>query len=315
MRELGQRMLREEPQRIYDALQLLVRASAEDAQACALIATLAGAGAGTPQSWPIALDYLARAAELGSAMAQRQLQVLAQPPGSEADAAATRNRGWRELTRRVGLDVWLSAPPASPLPYGSRLIVIPELLPSAACDWLIERARPLLLPASTYDPTTGAPQSDPDRSNSTAEFDLVETDLVLLLVRARIASVLGMPPTALEYTNVLHYRPGQEFKPHYDFLDPTAPGLAREIQRLGQRVATCLVYLNNDYLGGQTEFPRLGLRHRGKGGDALLFHSIDRTGTPDLDTLHAGLPPTRGEKWLLSQFVRLRPTPIDGAPA
>jgi len=29
-----------------------------------------------------------------------------------------------------------------------------------------------------------------------------------------------------------------------------------------------------------------------------------------MDTLHTGLPPTRGEKWLLSQWMRERPQPI-----
>jgi hypothetical protein len=32
--------------------------------------------------------------------------------------------------------------------------------------------------------------------------------------------------------------------------------------------------------------------------------NTDETGRPDRRTMHVGLPPTRGEKWLLSQWIR-----------
>ena len=40
--------------------------------------------------------------------------------------------------------------------------------------------------------------------------------------------------------------------------------------------------------------------------DALFFYNVDENGAPDPLTEHAGVPPTRGEKWLLSQFIRDR---------
>ena len=105
---------------------------------------------------------------------------------------------------------------------------------------------------------------------------------------------------------MLHYAPGQEFKPHFDFLDPDIPSDADEIARRGQRNMTLLVYLNDDYTGGETEFPVLGLRYKGRKGDALLFRNLDSAGAPDRRMLHAGLTPVTGEKWLLSQWTRLK---------
>ena len=61
------------------------------------------------------------------------------------------------------------------------------------------------------------------------------------------------------------------------------------------------------YEGGETDFPRISFRFKGKRGDALLFSNTDPAGAPDYDTVHAGLPPTSGEKWLLSQWIRSRP--------
>jgi prolyl 4-hydroxylase len=40
-------------------------------------------------------------------------------------------------------------------------------------------------------------------------------------------------------------------------------------------------------------------------------------GAADNRALHSGLPPTRGEKWLVSQFVRNKPvfnTPAENVP-
>ena len=105
---------------------------------------------------------------------------------------------------------------------------------------------------------------------------------------------------------VMHYSVGQEFRPHHDFLDPQQPGPAADIARRGQRIGTFLLYLNGDFEGGETEFPRAGISNRGDTGDALFFTNVTRDGRPDPLTLHAGLPPTRGEKWILSQWIRDR---------
>jgi hypothetical protein len=38
-----------------------------------------------------------------------------------------------------------------------------------------------------------------------------------------------------------------------------------------------------------------------------VFSNIDARDNPELRMLHAGEPPIRGEKWILSQFIRRRP--------
>ena len=67
-----------------------------------------------------------------------------------------------------------------------------------------------------------------------------------------------------------------------------------------------VVYLNDGFEGGSTEFPRLGLRFRGGVGDALLWDNVLPTGEVDPLTLHAGRPPTQGMKYLLSKWMRDR---------
>ena len=75
-------------------------------------------------------------------------------------------------------------------------------------------------------------------------------------------------------------------------------------------MATLLIYLNDGFEGGETHFPLTGLRFKGRKGDALLFHNVLPGGAPDPITLHAGLAPARGEKWLFSQWIRDKRLPL-----
>jgi len=68
-----------------------------------------------------------------------------------------------------------------------------------------------------------------------------------------------------------------------------------------------LVYLNDDYEGGETVFLRTGLRFKGKKGDALLFRNALPDGRADEMAQHAGLPVTVGEKIIASRWIRARP--------
>jgi prolyl 4-hydroxylase len=70
---------------------------------------------------------------------------------------------------------------------------------------------------------------------------------------------------------------------------------------------TFLLYLNDDYEGGETEFPVIGLRWKGRKGEGLFFWNVQPGGAPDERTLHAGAPVSRGEKWVLSQWIEGRP--------
>jgi prolyl 4-hydroxylase len=162
--------------------------------------------------------------------------------------------------------------------------------------------------AKTYNTETGEAVYESGRTNSDCHFILPYSELVLTLIRARIASAIRIPVPFFEPPTMLHYKPGETFSPHHDFLDDTSPGLSQEIAQNGQRVLTFLLYLNDDFEGGETEFPLVGVRYKGNRGDAIFFWNVLPNGSPDRQTLHAGRPPTRGEKWLLSQWVSNIPT-------
>jgi hypothetical protein len=270
----------------------------------AMAAALLASGVAGKSDWTSALDHLQRAAEAGFRPAQDQLRLLV---GRNVD-------DWRGLRAAVDMFAWRDPPAPRALSEDPRILVAEQVLPPAVCVGLIAQAKERLQPAQVYDAVSGGPTANDTRRNSAAEFSLADTDVLLLAVRERLAALAKLPVAHLQGTQVLHYDVGERFTPHFDFLDPELEGPALDIAHRGQRVATVLVYLNDDLEGGETEFPELGIRHRGKRGDALVFHNLDSAGRPDRRTLHAGLAPTSGEKWLLSQWIRDRVPPGVGDP-
>lgn len=279
------------PEAFAQGVTMLERAAdGGDGAAVARLAYLNAAGVNGKPDWDQAVAALRRAAELGWARASAELQVLT---GTDAHAPVDIRRF--VAPRRM---VRVSDQP--------RIFTIDKFMNAAECAWLIESGRPLLTPAMVYDNSKDGSLAVDARSNSAAGLNFDVIDLVLVLLRTRMAHTINMPSAHMEPATVLHYAPGQHFTPHYDFLDPREPGLAASIARHGQRIATLLVYLNDGYEGGETDFPRVPYRFKGAAGDALLFLNVDANGVGDPRTQHAGLPPSKGEKWLLSQWVRDR---------
>lgn len=272
------------------------RALAEmgDARAARLMSVICACGFGCAFDWKEALRWLEAAAEAGDASAAEQIGFLA------GDGAGD----WGARTREVDA---LRKPRAwAQVCDDPRIFTIEDFLDARERYWVMARAQPLFGPSLVYDQATGRPVHSEARTNAVATFSLFELDLPLLLIRERIAASLHVPVAHLERASVFRYEVGQRFAPHADYLNPS-PQLNAEIATMGQRPLTFLVYLNDDFEGGETHFTEVGRRFRCKAGGALYFHNLLDDGSPNPRSFHEGASPTRGEKWLLSQFIRDKP--------
>ncbi|WP_137922616.1 2OG-Fe(II) oxygenase [Hydrogenophaga sp. 2FB] len=184
-----------------------------------------------------------------------------------------------------------------------RVVVLGNLLSAEECEALIESARPRLARSLTVAIKTGGEETNPDRTSSGMFFTRGETPEVAR-VEARIARLLDWPLENGEGFQVLNYGPGAEYKPHYDYFDPSEPGTPTILRRGGQRVATIVMYLNEPARGGGTTFPDVGFEVAPVRGNAVFF-SYDRA-HPSTRTLHGGAPVIEGEKWVATKWLRER---------
>ena len=303
MTELGHRLLVGDraPKSARHALPMLVEAGqGGDGRALARLASLTAAGAYVKQDWQQAMALLAQAATAGDTAAQGQLLCLQPPDGTYAD--------WPGIASQVPLNFWLNAAPRQTL--HDKVYRMPAMVPPKVCEWLIRRAQGRLQPALVYDSVSHENQVHEMRTNTMALFDWSTFDVVQFLVQSRMSRTCGYPMQHFEAPMILRYEVGQQITPHFDFIDAQAADYAQQIREQGQRMITFLLYLNNDYEGGETTFPELGIVHRGSTGDGLYFINAHQDLSPDRSMLHTGSPPTAGEKWIITQFIvsrQLRP--------
>jgi prolyl 4-hydroxylase len=269
---------------LAESRRLFERAAAlgDEASAAVTRAFVAG-GVGGPADWP------------------RAMRLLEQAAAHDPQAAAQ----WR-LIQAMDL-----SSTGDPVPEPSSKILceapdvrrFPALFTPAECAYLIETAKPLLQPSVVVDPRTGRQMPNPVRTSSAAGFPFTDENPAIHALNRRLAAASGTDVRAGEPLQVLRYAPGEQYHEHSDALPGVAPSR--------QRVLTFLVYLDEDYEGGETRFPALGFEVRGRAGDGLLFRNALADGSPDSRAIHAGLPVTRGVKHLASRWIRAAPLIVE----
>ncbi|MAZ65669.1 MAG: 2OG-Fe(II) oxygenase [Kangiellaceae bacterium] len=133
-------------------------------------------------------------------------------------------------------------------------------------------------------------------------------DKITSTLSQRIAAYVGLPLENAESIQVIHYGETQQYKPHFDAWDLTTDVGKRCTAKGGQRLVTCLIYLNNVADGGGTNFPKLKLQVGARKGKMVLFHNCHpKTNTRHPHSLHGGMPVKRGEKWACNFWFRERP--------
>ncbi len=183
----------------------------------------------------------------------------------------------------------------------ARVVLFGGLLSDEECDALMALSAPRLARSETVDHHTGGSEVNAARTSDGMFFERGEAALIQRIER-RVAALLHWPVERGEGLQILRYRPGAQYRPHFDYFDPAQPGTAAVLRRGGQRVGTLLMYLNTPLRGGATIFPDLDLEVAPIKGHALFF-SYDR---PDASTgtLHGGAPVIDGEKWVATKWLR-----------
>lgn len=113
-----------------------------------------------------------------------------------------------------------------------------------------------------------------------------------------------LPIENQEQVHIVKYKIGGEYKTHDDFFHPNTDYYDSEIKRGGQRKYSCLFYLNDDFIGGETDFPKLNYKIKPELGKLIVWKNVNDDKTLNYNSSHSGLPVIRGEKWICVIWVR-----------
>ena len=205
----------------------------------------------------------------------------------------------QEFPKKIADNVTMFA--ANPILY-----VVNDFLSDNECEAFIEASRGKLKPSTVI----GA-NKEIQHENRTSENCWIEHDVneIVHEVSKRLSILVQMPIRNAEQYQLVHYKKGTEYKPHYDAFDHETEDGRNNWEPGGQRLITAIAYLNNVESGGETGFPNLKIDIPPKKGDVVVFHNTleDSSVThPKINpgSLHGGMPVTRGEKWMVNLWFR-----------
>ena len=266
-------MLPQDPRR--GRLLFEYAASSGHTQANLLVTNLLASGVAGPRDWPAGLERLAVEArqlpERRAALALVQAMTLDGNGDPIRDPAAERLGDQPDLRLFRGL------------------------ITPVECDYLMRVADPLFQPSMVYN-NEGQEVRDTIRTSEGAGIYWLAEDPAIHALNRRVAKATGTSYEQGEPLQVLRYSPGQEYRPHFDYLQGSD----------NPRPWTALIYLNEDYEGGATRFVQTGHEVRGRTGDVLVFGNSDGKGAREPLAQHAGMPVTSGVKYLATRWIRER---------
>ncbi|WP_088071234.1 2OG-Fe(II) oxygenase [Gottfriedia luciferensis] len=171
------------------------------------------------------------------------------------------------------------------------IVLLGNVLSDEECDELINQAKHQMKRSKI-----GLTRDESEmRTSRGMFFDESETELIKR-IENRIETIMDIPIEHAEPLQVLHYEPGQQYKPHFDYFstNPT----------YNNRISTLILYLNDVEEGGETFFPTLNYSVAAKKGMGLYFEYFYQDEKINEQTIHAGNPVISGEKWVATQWMR-----------
>lgn len=180
------------------------------------------------------------------------------------------------------------------------LQIIDSFLSDEQCDGLIKMIDKFNVPSSVSG--IGSERSvtnDEFRTSSTC--NLMKDDPLVFAVKQKISEVIGYNIDMGEDLQGQKYEPKQFFKPHYDFFE--ADSYINHCLASGNRTKTVMIYLNDDFEGGGTNFPDLDKHIKPKKGSAVIWENM-KNGELQKDMMHEGVAVEKGNKYIVTSWWR-----------
>ncbi len=176
--------------------------------------------------------------------------------------------------------------------------VMDDVISKDDCQQLIDLGKPSLEPSKTLEPT-----QDNFRTSSHTFLFYNNGNETVDNVFEIITNMIQVPLENCEGMQLVHYKPGQFYKPHWDYFDTSSDIHIEETRRGGQRTWTAFLYLNDVKEGGTTNFPNINMEVKPKIG-RIVYWLNTLNGNTIEDSLHEAKPPIDCEKWGANIWVR-----------
>ena len=182
-------------------------------------------------------------------------------------------------------------------------IVFKNFITPDICNQIILKAKNNLFRSKTV--SNDKKTHDYDDGRISYQAWLSKDDETVNYIMKRVEYIVDVPIENFESLQVVKYYPGGFYDYHQDACCSNSVGCSNINKLGGHRIYTFIIYLNDDYTGGETSFKNLNLDFKLNKGDAILFHTLDKNKiTCHKNGLHSGKPVKKGIKWICNIWVR-----------
>ena len=124
----------------------------------------------------------------------------------------------------------------------------------------------------------------------------------LINIKPIFIKITKIPKINQESLQIVKYNKGGFYKEHYDACSYDAEMCKNMNKNSGQRITTLLIYLNDNFEGGETKFTheKVNLSVKPEKGMAVLFYNVSSKDNNIVHPLsiHTGTELLSGEKWI-----------------
>lgn len=197
-----------------------------------------------------------------------------------------------------------------------QIIIVENFIPDAVCDRVVS-AFPMdkLVDHKVMGGIPGGRTEKNIRDTKSVDISAMRMSINAIMRRIADEVATQVDPKALvyptgtqkveieawEHPQVLYYETGGHYRAHVDATDITNEDGTFQRGEVVRDVSI-LAYLNEDFRGGEIDFPQLGVRVKPKKGMAVAFPSNYRY-------RHAALPVTAGHRFALVCWLKAKGTP------
>ena len=191
--------------------------------------------------------------------------------------------------------------------YLKDLKIIDNFLTDEECDYVISLAEPKVQRSTVM----GRDKNEVSNYRTSEHVFLKSSsNPTLKLIAERVSKVNGIPTEYQEDIQILRYKEGKYYKPHYDACLDDSANCRQDRSSRGVRLNTALMYLSDVEEGGETSFNNLGIDVKPKKGTVVFFTPVVRNEDGSYNhhpcSYHEAMKPEKGTKWSLTVWSRDR---------
>lgn len=128
------------------------------------------------------------------------------------------------------------------------------------------------------------------RTSSSAMMEVNQNVSIITDLKEKIADLLNLHIDKIEKLQCVRYLESEGFKPHFDSY-------------VKKRKLTCLLYLNDSFVGGETYFPEIDFAATPKMGRLLIFQNLDENDNVITQSFHEGSALVKGVKYACNIWI------------